>query len=402
MVYQFKNIVGQSGSITLLQRSVMRRTLGKITILEGLHGTGKTTAAITAALAFNCQESKNGEPCLHCDSCKSILAAIEHGGNTRNFVKVNVPEFNTSAKFESLMKEIFVLQNSQPVIYVLEEVHALKDKNLQTALLEQIDKMQSNVHLIMTTTELSDLIQPLRSRARIYHFTRLNTRDSELLLTLELQRRNDKMSADMSRVVVNAARGIPRDLISLLDFIEQNSVTMDELLSYLCVIDQYFFIDLFTAMTEQSVINMMHTLDSILAKSSLKIFIQQLKEFYLNVIFLIEGGISDYFTEDQASAIKSLIPRDSLFKIASVIEKFNYLSSEADVKFAFLRMHQLMIGSSLDVSIKQPNKSISAQIQQRKETINDQNFIRQKSASSVKELTKNDFLETLDAFSKTK
>ena len=49
MEYQFRNIVGQSGSITLLQRSVMRKNLGKITILEGLHGTGKTTAALTIA-----------------------------------------------------------------------------------------------------------------------------------------------------------------------------------------------------------------------------------------------------------------------------------------------------------------------------------------------------------------
>ena len=402
MEYQFRNIVGQSGSITLLQRSVMRKNLGKITILEGLHGTGKTTAALTAALAFNCEESENGEPCLHCSNCRSILDAIEHGGSTRNFVKVNMPEFNTGMKFEDLMKEIFVLQNSQQVVYVLEEAHALKDKNLQTALLEQIDKMPQNVHLIMTTTELGDLIQPLRSRARIYHFTRLSTRDSELLLSIECKNRDISLDQETSRVVVNAARGIPRDLISLLDFISQNSVTMDELLAYLCVIDTYSFIDLFTAMTEQSITSMMQMLDSISAKASLRIFIQQLKEFYLNVIFLIEGGISDYFTGEQADAVKSLVKPDALFKIAAIIEKFSYNSSEADVKFAFLRMHQLMIGSSLESSLVKPSATISTQVQQRKEVIRDNAFIKQKAGSSVKELTRSDFLETLDVFGKTK
>lgn len=402
MVYQFKNIVGQSGSITLFQRSVMRKNLGKITILEGIHGTGKTTAALTAALAFNCEESTNGEPCLHCASCKAILEAIERGGSTRNFVKINVPECSSGTKFEDLMKEIFVLQNSQQVVYVLEEAHALKDKNLQTALLEQIDKMPSNVHLIMTTTELGDLIQPLRSRSRIYHFTRLNSRDAELLLGIECKNRGLSLDQEMSRVIINAARGIPRDLISLLDFISQNSVTMDELLAYLCVIDTYSFIDLFTAMTEQSISSMMHTLDSILAKASIRIFIQQLKEFYLNVIFLIEGGISDYFTSDQADAIKSLVQPSALFKIASIIEKFSYNSSEADVKFAFLRIHQLMIGSSLEESLKKQSATVSTQMQQRKEVIKDKAFLKQKAESSVKEISKSDFLEMLDAFGKTK
>ena len=300
------------------------------------------------------------------------------------------------------MKEIFVLQNSQQVVYVLEEAHALKDKNLQTALLEQIDKMPQNVHLIMTTTELGDLIQPLRSRARIYHFTRLSTRDSELLLSIECKNRDISLDQETSRVIVNAARGIPRDLISLLDFISQNSVTMDELMAYLCVIDTYSFIDLFTAMTEQSITSMMQMLDSILAKASLRIFIQQLKEFYLNVIFLIEGGISDYFTGEQADAVKSLVKPDVLFKIAAIIEKFSYNSSEADVKFAFLRMHQLMIGSSLESSLVKPSATISTQVQQRKEVIRDNAFIKQKAGSSVKELTRSDFLETLDVFGKTK
>ena len=177
---------------------------------------------------------------------------------------------------------------------------------------------------------------------------------------------------------------------------------MDELLAYLCVIDTYSFIDLFTAMTEQSISSMMHTLDSILDKASIRIFIQQLKEFYLNVIFLIEGGISDYFTSDQADAIKSLVQPSALFKIASIIEKFSYNSSEADVKFAFLRIHQLMIGSSLEESLKKQSATVSTQMQQRKEVIKDKAFLKQKAESSVKEISKSDFLEMLDAFGKTK
>ena len=41
-------------------------------------------------------------------------------------------------------------------------------------------------------------------------------------------------------------------------------------------------------------------------------------------------------------------------------------------------------------------------MQQRKEVIKDKAFLKQKAESSVKEISKSDFLEMLDAFGKTK
>ena len=61
-----------------------------------------------------------------------------------------------------------------------------------------------------------------------------------------------------------------------------------------------------------------------------------------------------------------------------------------------------MIGSSLEESLKKQSATVSTQMQQRKEVIKDKAFLKQKAESSVKEISKSDFLEMLDAFGKTK
>ena len=398
MELQFRNIVGQRGSITLLQRSIARGNLGKITILEGVHGAGKTTTAFIAALSENCEHRINGEPCLKCKSCLSILDAIQHGGSTYNFNLVNIPEHNSGTKFSDLMNEIFVLQNTGTMVYVLEEAHSLHDKDLQTALLEQIDKMPNNIHLIMTTTEISDLIQPLRSRARIYHFSRLRQNESQLLLNRVCNAKGKKLSRETMKLIINLSRGIPRDIISLVEFILDNNVSHDELIDYLNVISNDDFIQLFTLLKTNTLSDLLDKLDELLGSNNMDTFVSQLKEFYLNCVYLVEGGIDDFFTDVQAETILATLDHKSIFSIASLVEKLSKFSTSADIRFCFLKIRQLLQDSNLNKSIATPTTALSRQVQATKDITKDTEFVNSSSLNKQQEVTRSDFLELLNTF----
>lgn len=399
MIYQFCDMIGQAGSITLLQRSLAKGNFPKVTILSGVHGTGKSTAALISAMAYTCEHPNNGEPCLNCNSCKAILKASKTNWVTRNFIKVNMPERINKQSFEQLLKEIFVLQVSEgKCVYVLEEMHAVKDRIMQTALLERIDAMPDNVIIIMTTTELSDLIQPLQSRARVFRFSRINQRESENLVFRWCQQHGVGLSKKMEALLIKTAKGVPRDLISLLDFVTNNDVTFEELTSYLNLIDVDDIISLFLATSEVQASSGIAKLDALLKKHECGIVIVQIKEFVLDAIYFMEGNIHGIFSRSQETLVHECFDGVQLIQIASILDKLGKYSSDIDVKFAFLRIRQVMTNKKL-ASIVTGNKKAAA-IQQRASAsiIKDKEAVEHLAKNDTQKMDRQAFLDTMSLF----
>lgn len=360
-IYNFREVVGNRGSVSLLQRSLVNDKFRKFTILEGYHGVGKSTTALLAAMTLTCVHPVDGNPCQECTSCKAIISSLSKTGKTSNFYKVNIPDVYKERDFDELLKEIFSLQSgSSRIVYVLEEAHAIRDENNQNKLLERIDRMPANVFVIMTTTEVEKLSKPLRSRALVYHFGRLNKKESKILLDILCTSRGIKIPYETQELILQQTHGIARDIESSIDFISDNEVTTEEYLSFLFKLDINELIQLFVATESTNVYDSLELLDNMLDNVGSDKFISQLKSFILEVLFLTEGDFSEKFSTDQKIAVKNIMGDKPISKIISVIEKLNKYSTEEDIKLSFVKIRQLLKGSS-EYDFLRQNKNLAKQ-----------------------------------------
>ena len=72
----FKDVLGHSRPITLLQRAITNEKVANSYLFLGSEGIGKKYVALQFAKTLNCLEGDGGEACDHCISCKKIDHAL--------------------------------------------------------------------------------------------------------------------------------------------------------------------------------------------------------------------------------------------------------------------------------------------------------------------------------------
>jgi DNA polymerase-3 subunit gamma/tau len=306
-IYQYGHLVGNSVTVSLLRRAVNNNKLKNLVIMSGVMGTGKSSSAEITGLILTCENPTGGEPCLECSSCKTNLRALRENGTSMNLSKKNLGKLNTRKDVNDLIQEIFVLQGSYGEnVYILEEFHALK-KDDQTPFLEEFDRLGERTKVIITTTRPHLLLPELRSRAAgaTYTFNRLKRTESKMLFDRTVNRLGIKtVDRAVEAMIIKHARGIPRDLVSLIEFTRDAQPTVEEMREHLGFISNAIFIDLFSTM-KFDLKNTVDVLDGLLSQNSLETVIYQLKEFMVNVIYLLAGGIRDDFNPDEVKELKS-------------------------------------------------------------------------------------------------
>ena len=81
----FRDVRGQGHITQTLINSILNNKIAHAYLLTGTRGIGKTTIARIFAKAIRCENlSPEGEPCLECNSCKSIDSA-----NSLDYVEID-------------------------------------------------------------------------------------------------------------------------------------------------------------------------------------------------------------------------------------------------------------------------------------------------------------------------
>lgn len=363
-LYSFDDVVGNSNIIPVIRQSLVNKTFPQITVFSGIYGTGKSTCAEIASLALTCDNTTNGNPCLVCDKCIGSINALQKTGANTRIIKKNVGQKNTKADIDDMIKDIFILKSSEDaVVYIIEEAHSLLDSQ-QTALLEELDKIPKGVYVIFCTTKITRLIPELRSRAINYAFSRISDAEASILLDRLCIKRKFPLSQEAKKIIIAHSRGIPRQLTNLYEFVASGQYKTETLAAFLGVINEGDFINLFEATISDDMFIYSNTLDQFIKTYPLDSFIEQLKEFILKVVFLLEGNIKEGLNADEVNNIRTIFSSVDVLKIATAIGNIPNNASEADFKFAMLRIRQYMHNKNVADVIK--DKAVVAAVQKTK------------------------------------
>ena len=388
-IYNFDEVIGNVATITVMRQSLSTGIFPAISVFSGAYGTGKSTCAEIVSLCLTCDHENCNNPCGTCTNCRTNIKALQTTGKSANIEKINVGQKNTKNDVDEIIHNIFSLDaGAKNKVFIIEEAHSLNEAQ-QTALLEELDKIPLGVHVIFCTTKPTKLLPELRSRAITFTFNRLNNSESAALLEKLCVQNRIALADDIKNVVLDYAKGVPRQIVNLVEFIAKGDFESQTITEFLGVIDDETFIDLFESMQSNNFLIMINCLDNILKHYTLDLIIEQLKNFTLKVLFLREGGITDNFTSQEVKRVNQIFKNVDILGLNQIVYSIAYNATEADFKYKIIKIRQLILNKKMSDIIQ--DNLINASAQQRRAKV-----IQQDTSNSIHQRTNETPLTKLD------
>ena len=219
----FSDVIGQEHITETLKNELSQGKTVHAYLFTGTRGTGKTTCAKILANAVNCLDLKDGNPCLECESCKTVI----EGTNT-DIVEIDAASNNSVDSIRELRERIsFAPSSSKYRVYIIDEVHMLS-LSAFNALLKTLEEPPKHVIFILATTEVHKLPATILSRCQRFDFRRIETSKICERLQFIANKENLTLSDDAATLIASAADGGMRDALSILDLCASSSKNIDE------------------------------------------------------------------------------------------------------------------------------------------------------------------------------
>ncbi len=220
---RFSEITGQKTVVKVLRNQVRTGSPAHAYLFAGQRGTGKTSAARILAMALNCLDPHDGEPCLECENCRDALT-----DSMIDIIEIDAASNNSVDNARDIREKV----NLVPVagrykIYIIDEVHMLSNSAFN-ALLKTLEEPPEYAVFILATTELQKVPRTVLSRCQRFDF--------KSLTDTEIEGRLEEVAGLMGltyeeaalREIARAAGGAMRDALSILETCidDKNSVTL--------------------------------------------------------------------------------------------------------------------------------------------------------------------------------
>ncbi len=209
---RFQEVVGQEGTVRILQNSVKRGKTSHAYLFAGPRGTGKTSVARVLAKSLNCENSQDGEPCNSCSSCRKI-----DQGTALDIVEIDGASNRRIGRIRELREEVnFTPAELQNKVYIIDEVHMLTNEAFN-ALLKTIEEPPDKVTFIFATTEPEKVPATIVSRCQVFEFTEIAKGAIEKRLREVASSEGVDITDEALGLISSRARGSMRDGLVLLE-----------------------------------------------------------------------------------------------------------------------------------------------------------------------------------------
>lgn len=208
----FDDVISQEHITTTLKNQIKTGTTGHAYLFTGSRGTGKTTCAKILAMAVNCLNPKDGNPCLECERCREIL-----DGSSTDIVEMDAASNNGVDDVRQLRDEVaYTPVSCKYRVYIIDEVHMLSSQAFN-ALLKTLEEPPPHVKFILATTELHKVLPTILSRCQRFEFRRVSIEDSSARLLEVAEKEGVSLDADAADLISRLSDGGMRDALSILD-----------------------------------------------------------------------------------------------------------------------------------------------------------------------------------------
>src|SRR5580765_1394406 len=237
----FDTVIGQAHITTTLKNAIKNNQLAHAFLFCGPRGVGKTTCARILAKTINCEnQSKEGEACNTCNSCKSF-----NEGTSLNIHELDAASNNSVDDIRTLVDQVrFAPQAGKYKVYIIDEVHMLSSSAFN-AFLKTLEEPPPYAIFILATTEKHKIIPTILSRCQIFDFKRITNHDTVEHLQEICEKEDIKADKTALHVIAQKSEGCMRDALSILDKIvsfTNGEVTYQNTLEHLNILDaEYYF-----------------------------------------------------------------------------------------------------------------------------------------------------------------
>ncbi|WP_038250870.1 DNA polymerase III subunit gamma/tau [Ghiorsea bivora] len=209
---RFADLTGQDVIVRTLKNALTSNHLAHAYLMTGIRGVGKTTISRLMAMAVNCTQVEDGEPCGTCDSCTSIAK-----GNNLDVQEMDAASHTGVDDIREILDGVrYPPVHLKIKVYIIDEAHMLS-KSAFNALLKTLEEPPENVLFILATTESDKLPITVRSRCQRFDLRRLNVDEIADYLAYVLQEEGINTQEDALQVIARSADGSVRDALSLTE-----------------------------------------------------------------------------------------------------------------------------------------------------------------------------------------
>ncbi len=220
--HQFRDMVGQEATRRMLKNQARTGHVAHAYLFCGSHGTGKTSAARIMALAINCENPQDGDPCLKCESCKNLSSET-----SLDLLEMDAAS-NSSVDNVRVMlsKTDYPPQFVKYKVYIIDEVHMLSGAAFN-ALLKTLEEPPAYMVFILATTEPQKLPATILSRCQRFDFGRIA--DEQIVGRLrQALPEGGEAQEEALQLIASAAEGSMRDAWSLLDMCMASGLALSQ------------------------------------------------------------------------------------------------------------------------------------------------------------------------------
>ena len=255
----FDRVIEQDHVTRTLSNAISADRVAHAVLFAGPRGTGKTTVARILAKAMNCKAGPSPTPCNQCQSCREITS-----GNAVDVFEIDGASNNSVDQVRELRDHIkYMPAHSVYKIYIIDEVHMLSMPAFN-ALLKTLEEPPPHVMFIFATTEPQKIPITILSRCQRHDFRRLSLKSMIEHMAFICQKENFEIPQESLVLIGREATGSMRDALSLLDQVLscfKGSVSHDQVLDILGVIDRKYVFDLCSAILQGDIAVILDALD---------------------------------------------------------------------------------------------------------------------------------------------
>jgi len=323
----FDQVIEQAHITRTLTNAISTDRVAHAILFSGPRGTGKTTVARILAKAMNCEQGPTAVPCNVCRSCEEIT-----GGHGVDVFEIDGASNNSVDQVRELRENIkYMPAHSAFKIYIIDEVHMLSMAAFN-ALLKTLEEPPAHVLFMFATTEPHKIPITILSRCQRHDFRRINLDAISKHLNWLCDQEGFKVGDQSLGLIAREAGGSMRDALSLLDQImtcTQGSLTHEQVLDLLGVIDRKLIYDLAAAVLQADIPAVLDVLDDIYDRGhDMKKLYADLLEHFRNLLVATLGSKLDKLIDLPAAEIEQLVEQAKQISAAAINQTLDLLFRE--------------------------------------------------------------------------